>query len=91
MLVISILAYGFSRLLAAFLALSGAVLLLVLIVLLVIEAIQDRRMDRSYRRQRSHPLPVGNGWFECQYCGTRQVRAGDRTCPVCGRELEDAS
>jgi len=67
---------------------AGAILLLVLAVLLVIEALQDRAMDMSYRKQRSHPMPIGNGYYECQYCGNRMVHKGDRICSVCDRELD---
>jgi hypothetical protein len=68
----------------------GALLLLVLGVLLIIEALQDRAMEVSYHKQRCVRLPVGNGYYECQYCGCRRVKEEDRACPVCGRELDKA-
>lgn len=74
--------------LAAFLAVVGVVLLLVLVVLLFIEALQDRAMNISYNKQRSRRLPVGNGYYECQYCGSRLVHEEDRICPICGHELD---
>jgi hypothetical protein len=74
--------------LAGFLAGAGAILLLVLAVLLVVEALQDRAMDVSYRKQRSRRLPVGNGYYECQFCGSRRVHEEDRVCPVCGRVFD---
>lgn len=99
---LSILVYGLSRVLegyrlrvawlsglAGFLAVSGALLLVTLVILLVIEAFQDRAMDQNYRKQRSRRLPVGNGSYECQYCGSRKVHAEDRTCPICGRDVEN--
>ncbi len=57
-------------------------------LLIVAEHIQDARMDRLYWRGRHHKTPLADGRFECQYCGNRQPRAADRSCPVCGKALE---
>jgi hypothetical protein len=57
------------------------------IVLIVVEQIQDQRMDAAYRRNRSQKLPLPGGGYECQYCGNRKIRAHDTCCPVCGQTL----
>ncbi len=75
--------------LAGLLAVTGLFILSVLGVLLLVEALQDRAMDLSYLKQRSHRLPAGNGYYECQFCGSRRVQKEDKVCPVCGRELRN--
>lgn len=101
LLAVSACQYGFAWILGRFigqvswlkdlawvLAGAGALLLLVLGILLGIEAYQDRAMEASYRKQRSRRLPVENGRYECQFCGSRRVREADPVCPVCGHELQ---
>ena len=66
----------------------GAAVAGVFALLIVVEWAQDRAFDAWYRRQRGRPLPLGDGRFECQFCGSRAVRPGDSPCAVCGRKLE---
>lgn len=66
----------------------GLGILAVFVLLIVVEHIQDVRMDRLYRRNRRRKLPLAGGRFECQYCGNRQLQEADRSCPVCGKALE---
>lgn len=67
---------------------AGLGLLGLFLLLVIVEQVQDARYDRAYRRQRPRKLARPGGGYECQYCGNRQVRAADRRCGVCGRELE---
>lgn len=58
-------------------------------VLIMYEQAQDHLFDAHYRHNRQHKLRVSEHIYECQYCGNRRVREDDRTCPVCGRTLEE--
>jgi hypothetical protein len=69
-----------------FLGAAGS-LLLALIVLVILEQIQDALVDHAYFRSRHRRLPAGGGFYECQYCGNRQVQETDSYCSVCGRSL----
>ena len=65
----------------------GLALLALLIILLIVEQAQDRHLDTIYRQNRHRKLPLSGSDYECQYCGSRQVKAADRYCRVCGRTL----
>ncbi len=66
---------------------AGLTITAISLVLLLVEAIQDRRMDHHYRAQRETRLKLSNGRFECQYCGSQQIRESDRYCRICGKPL----
>ena len=66
----------------------GLALLGLLVVLIILEQIQDRWIVLQYDRSRAKRLPVGDGWYECQYCGNRRVRPDETTCGVCGKALQ---
>lgn len=66
---------------------AGGSLIAALLVLIVVEQVQDYRIDRNYQRDRGQKLRVTEIYFECQYCGNRKVKENDRQCPVCGKEL----
>ena len=57
-------------------------------ILIVVEQIQDRIFDAWYRRNRRRKLRLADGRYECQFCGNRDVSAGDRSCRVCGKQFE---
>ncbi len=63
----------------------GGVIWVVLLVLIVVEQVQDALLVRSYEGQRSKKFPAGNGLYECQFCGNRQVKEEDTSCGVCGK------
>ncbi len=82
---------GFVRVIHSVIRISfaaGGLLFVVLLVLVIAEQIQDHYIDAQYQKSRGRKLPLADGTYECKYCGNRKVRAGDRTCQVCGRELE---
>ena len=75
-------------LLAIFISIAAGCGLLVLFLFLVaVEFAQDRWLDDQHRRLRNRKLPVSEGYYECQYCGCRNVRAFDQQCPACGKDL----
>ncbi len=57
------------------------------VMLIVVEQIQDHMIDRAYQRNRSQKLPLPGGGYECQYCGSQEIQARDKYCPVCGHTL----
>lgn len=78
-----------ARLPSALLAL-GAIVLLGLGVLLVIELSQDRRLNAYHLRRRRTKLPLSTGLYECQGCGSQQVGREDSVCRACGMVFEDS-
>jgi uncharacterized paraquat-inducible protein A len=66
---------------------TGIGLFALFAILLAIEFIQDRLMDRRYNHERNKKLKNSDGSYECQYCGCRKVRVDDKRCPVCGQDL----
>jgi hypothetical protein len=62
----------------------GGLTTLFLIALLTIEFKQDKRQNRFYRTHAHVKLPLGNGRYECQSCGSRDVSAHDTACRICG-------
>ncbi len=67
--------------------LVGVALLAILLGLIILEQIQDHWFDLHYQRHRHQKMLLPDGYYECQYCGNRQVHAQDTTCAVCGRKL----
>ena len=65
----------------------GLALLALFILLLIIEAVQDRIQNARYIKNKSQRLRLANGYYECQYCGYQKVHAFDRRCPVCSKDL----
>ncbi len=62
----------------------GVIIVLFLFVLLKVELYQDKKMDGYYRANSQSRLPLKNGLFECQACGNNRVKAGQKSCVVCG-------
>ncbi len=54
------------------------------ILLLSVEFYQDRKIDRGYAAIRKEKMPLGNGQYECQACGNRQLTHADNACGICG-------
>ncbi len=69
------------------LALGGGVGVF-LIGLLTVELRQDERLFCFYRSHKNTCRPLPGGGYECQSCGCRQGRKGDRCCRVCGARFE---
>lgn len=65
----------------------GLALLALFILLLIIEAVQDRIQNARYIKNKSQRLRLANRYYECQYCGYQKVHASDRRCPVCLKDL----
>lgn len=68
---------------AVFFAL-GAAVLAGFGLLLAVELIQDFIIARRYPNQRLCKLPLGNGDWECQACGSRSAGEKDTHCRACG-------
>ena len=66
----------------------GLIALLLFVILLLIEFAQDRYLDHWHRRHENEKIALPNGAYECQHCGSQEVRAGDRHCPICGQSLD---
>ena len=65
----------------------GLISLVLFVTLLLIEYVQDRWLDGWHSRRRNEKVPLADGAYECQFCGSQKVRDGDRCCPVCGHAL----
>ena len=63
---------------------AGAAILLFLAGLLAVELRQDKRLNRFYLKTRNRKTEISAGSYECQSCGSRNVRKEDKACPVCG-------
>ncbi len=66
----------------------GLISLALFVLLLLIEFAQDRYWDSRYQRHRNEMVPLPDGAYECQFCGSQKVRDGGRCCPVCGHRLD---
>ena len=62
----------------------GLLILVFFAVLLTIELNQDKAINKKHIALKKTKLIIGNGVYECQSCGNRQVRAEDKECLVCG-------
>jgi len=63
---------------------TGFLVLIFLIVLLGIEFHQDKKIDLQYNILKKTKISLGNGFYECQLCGNRQVKETDKNCGICG-------
>jgi hypothetical protein len=66
----------------------GIFVFIALLILIIAEQIQDHFIDVQYQKNRVRKLSLGDGNYECQYCGNRNVKKKDKHCEVCGRELK---
>lgn len=75
---------------AAFLLLSrisfvlGSLILIFLFGLLTIELRQDKRVNKYFESNKIIKLALQNGLYECQSCGSRQVKLEHKNCYDCG-------
>jgi len=67
----------------------GGVIIIFLIVLLVIEFRQDKKMSKYFEDNKNVKMPLCNGLYECQVCGNKQVKREHRSCTVCGINFKD--
>ena len=65
----------------------GVVLLGLFVLLLLIESVQDRLLNAYYLKIKNRKLRLTGGYYECPYCGSQKLRADDRRCPVCYKDL----
>ncbi len=72
------------------LAVSGFISV-ILLILVIVEQVQDHYIDVQYQKYQGRKLRLANGNYECQYCGNRWVKENDKTCQVCGRELQQTT
>lgn len=66
----------------------GIFIFIALLVLIIAEQIQDHFIDVRYQKNQHRKLSLGDGNYECQYCGNRKIKENDKTCGACGRELK---
>lgn len=66
---------------------SGILILILFFIWLKIELYQDKKMNDYYEKNKNRKLSIGDGKFECQACGNRQVKFEDARCSVCGIEF----
>lgn len=67
----------------------GLVFLLLFIVYLMVELHQDKRPDRYYQQHRSRKVLLGNGGYECQTCGNKNLSKRDGYCSLCGTRFQN--
>ncbi len=67
---------------------AGGLIAVFLAALLAVELAQDRRIARYHASHRNRALPLSDGRYECQHCGSTAVRRGDKACAVCGIRFE---
>ncbi len=66
---------------------AGVVLLVLFTLLLAFELIQDHQRDKQIASTRNRKLKISDEFYECQFCGNRQIRQSDKRCSVCGQAL----
>ncbi len=66
----------------------GIFIFIALLALIIAEQIQDHFIDVQYQKNRARKLSLGDGNYECQYCGNRKIKENDKICGVCGKELK---
>jgi hypothetical protein len=64
--------------------LIGIIILLLFFIWLKIELHQDKKINEYFRKNKNKKLSIGNGIYECQACGNREVKLIDQRCSVCG-------
>lgn len=67
----------------------GILIMIFFIGLLSIEFYQDHELDLYYESRKNIKLSIGNGMYECQCCGNKTVKAGDKSCGVCGMRFKE--
>lgn len=67
----------------------GGLIAVFLAVLLAIELRQDKKMNAYYQKHSHGKAYLGNGTYECQACGSRDVTARDGRCRVCGIRFDE--
>jgi hypothetical protein len=67
---------------------TGAILAGLFFLLLTVEFLQDRILNRHYLKNKKYKLPSANGGYECQHCGARNITALDKRCPICGEDFQ---
>jgi hypothetical protein len=66
---------------------AGIGVSILFILLLAIEFAQDRFLDHYYRRLQNRKMRISDESYECQYCGSRNLKASDKQCMICGKDL----
>lgn len=64
--------------------LVGILVLSLFFIWLKIELHQDKKINEYFKNNKNKKLSIGDGKFECQACGNRQVKLIDKRCSVCG-------
>ena len=65
----------------------GIIMLLVFSIVLFIELHQDKRMNEYYNSCRNTKNKIGEGKYECQSCGNRDVKESSKVCNICGAKF----
>ena len=66
---------------------AGMSLLTLFVLLLAVEFIQDRILEKSALKHKNRKLLLKYGHYECQYCGSRKVLSSHTQCPTCGKSF----
>lgn len=67
----------------------GIIIGVFLALLLAVELRQDKNRIKYYKAHGNTRLVLKNGAFECQSCGSRLVKPGDKRCGFCGAVFKD--
>lgn len=62
----------------------GAIILSILFLLVFIELMQDKVVDRFFEKNVNAKIRISELYFECQNCGNKKVLENQTNCPVCG-------
>lgn len=80
--------YQYVFMIAGFLFLTGAAILICFAVLLLIELRQDKKIDTYYSKHKNIKIRLADGKFECGACGSRTVSEDTAICNMCGCKFE---
>jgi hypothetical protein len=67
---------------------SGVGLLVVFIGLILVEQARDASLYHQQRMNLNQRITLRDGYAECSNCGFRRVREFERSCSICGKELQ---
>jgi hypothetical protein len=65
-------------------AIIGIVIFLFLILLLIVELRQDKKINNFYEQRKNTKIQISDTDYECQNCGSQRVKEKDKFCPACG-------